>query len=100
MHSNACLIHMCMCRHTSRFLIIWLTFLPFAVWPVYGWATPGITAVITFLLVGVENIGIQIEQPFAVIAMDYICASCRASIEEMMQSRHGASLQQLHFIGA
>ena len=30
------------CRHTSRFLIVFLTFLPFALWSYCGWLTPGV----------------------------------------------------------
>lgn len=78
-------------RHTSRFLVLWLTFLPFALWPVYGWATPGIVGVISFLLLGVENIGIQMEEPFAVLAMDAVCASCQANVLDMMDTRAGAT---------
>lgn len=46
--------------------MVWLTLLPFALWDIYGWASPGLQAIISFLLIGVENIGIQIEEPFAV----------------------------------
>lgn len=44
-----------------------LCFAPIALWPSNGWITPGISAVIAFLLLGSENIAIQIEQPFKVI---------------------------------
>lgn len=44
-------------RHTSRFLTIWLIWLPIAIWEVYGWATPVIAAAIAFFLLGIENIG-------------------------------------------
>ncbi len=44
-------------RHTQRFLLTYLTFLPFALWPLYHWATLPVMAVLGFLLLGVENIG-------------------------------------------
>ena len=47
----------CCCRHTHRFLLTYITFLPFALWPLYEWATLPIMAVTGFLLLGVENIG-------------------------------------------
>ena len=31
--------------------------LPIALWQVYGWATPVISALIAFFLLGIENIG-------------------------------------------
>lgn len=60
----------CFCRHTSQFLIIWLTFVPLGLWTVCEWFTPVVCCVVSFLLLGIENIGIQIEQPFKV------CKAC------------------------
>lgn len=74
-------------RHTSRFLLWWLTGFPFAAWSSYGWFTPCVTAVVTFLLLGVENIGIQIEEPFEVLPIESITAACVASVHEIME-RH------------
>jgi hypothetical protein len=51
------------CSHTHRFLLFYITFLPFAFWPLYQWYTLPISAVVAFLLCGVENIGVQIEEP-------------------------------------
>ena len=42
-----------------------------------GWLTIGINAVITFLLVGTENIGIMIEQPMTVLPLATFASSCR-----------------------
>lgn len=39
-------------RHTSRFLIIWLTILPYALWAKLGWATVPAVAMIALLLLG------------------------------------------------
>lgn len=39
-------------RHTSRFLIIWLTILPYALWAKLGWATVPAVAMISLLLLG------------------------------------------------
>lgn len=64
-------------RQLDRFLMVWLSFLPFALWPFFGWVTPGVHAAITLLLLGVENIGIQIEQPFACLPMDSWCDGVR-----------------------
>ena len=89
------LLHGCMadqllsCRHTSRFLLWWLTGFPFAAWSSYGWVTPFVTAVVTFLLLGVENIGIQIEEPFEVLPIEAITAACIASVHENLERHHG-----------
>lgn len=75
-------------RHTSRFLLWWLTGFPFAAWSSYGWVTPFVTAVVTFLLLGVENIGIQIEEPFEVLPIEAITAACVASVHEILERHH------------
>ncbi len=77
------------CRHTSRFLLWWLTGFPFAAWSSYGWVTSFVTAVVTFLLLGVENIGIQIEEPFEVLPIEAITAACIASVHEILERHHG-----------
>lgn len=41
-------------RHTSRFLVVWLTFLPCGLAAIYGWLTIPICGVVAFLLAGVE----------------------------------------------
>ncbi|KAK9846556.1 hypothetical protein WJX81_006513 [Elliptochloris bilobata] len=76
-------------RHTSRFLIVWLTLLPFSLWEVYGWASPALQAIISFLLIGVENIGIQIEEPFAVLPLMAYCDAIRKDVEEVLANTDG-----------
>jgi predicted membrane chloride channel (bestrophin family) len=39
-------------RHTSRFLMIWLTLLPFTLWTACRWATLPLALVVSFLLLG------------------------------------------------
>lgn len=39
-------------RHTTRFLVIWLFFLPLTLWPTARWTTVPATAIIAFLLLG------------------------------------------------
>ena len=46
-------------RHTSRFLLMWLLALPFALWPQCSWASVPYTTGIAFLLLGIEDIGVQ-----------------------------------------
>ena len=41
----------------AGFLMVFLTFLPFSLWEVTGWASPAVEAVIAFLFLGIENIG-------------------------------------------
>lgn len=46
------------CAH--RFLVVWICTLPLALFRPFQYATPFVCAVIGFLLIGVENIGVQV----------------------------------------
>lgn len=45
------------------------------------WLTIPVMAVLTFLLVGIENIGIQIEQPLTVLPLRALAMGCRAVVD-------------------
>lgn len=49
-------------RHTSRFLIIGLATMPFALWNACGWAVIPVEVFISFMLLGIEEIGVQVRQ--------------------------------------
>ena len=57
------------CRHTSRFLVMWLAFLPFSLWDACHWVTIPASGIIAFLLLGIEEIGVQIEEPFGILPL-------------------------------
>jgi len=94
--------------------MIWLTLLPFPLWDVYGWAAPGLQArpgartmavlcvchclhtvaaqaIISFLLIGVENIGIQIEEPFAILPLSAYCTAIQRDVREVVARGEGAA---------
>lgn len=51
-------------RHTARFLFVWLTLLPFALYGSLGpWTIPTVIG-IAAVLCGIEEIGVQCEEPF------------------------------------
>ena len=64
-------------RHTSRFVGLWLGLLPLAIWgadPTWNHlSTVPATALITFLLLGIEELGLQIEEPFGILPMEAFC---------------------------
>ena len=57
------------CRHTSRFLVIWLAFLPFTLWRACPWAMVPAAVLIAVWLRGGEEIGVQIEEPFGILPL-------------------------------
>ncbi|CAL5220646.1 g2691 [Coccomyxa viridis] len=67
-------------RHTSRFLVLWLAFLPFSLWPACGWTSVPASGIISFLLLGIEEIGVQIEEPFGILPIEQICETAEDEI--------------------
>jgi hypothetical protein len=49
-----CCLRVCACRHTSRFLLCWLTILPFCTAGQVGWLTVPIACAMAFFLLGIE----------------------------------------------
>lgn len=60
-------------RHTARCLMIWLLCLPFSLWSYCGWAMIGVSALISFVLLGIEEIGVYIEEPFSLLPLESLC---------------------------
>ena len=48
-------------------------------------------AVITFLLGGIENIGVQLEEPFRALPLHRFSVGCKNSVLSMMRERHDAA---------
>ena len=92
-------IPMAYTRHTSRFIISYITFLPFGLWSSCSWLTLPIMAVITFLLVGIENIGVQIEEPMTVLPLKARAAAHRRAVVAVAGGQEGAARWAADTIG-
>mmetsp|Transcript_3713 Transcript_3713/g.6340 ORF Transcript_3713/g.6340 Transcript_3713/m.6340 type:complete len:415 (+) Transcript_3713:78-1322(+) len=82
-------------RHTSRFLLTWLLLLPLGIWDSCHWLSIPAEAFIALFLLGIEDIGVQIEEPFSILSCEAICGSVKnntASIMEM-QERDNALIE-------
>ena len=56
-------------RHTARFLEVWLLLMPLTLYPAFDyswnhWFMIPSTVIISFFLLGIEELGIQLEEPF------------------------------------
>lgn len=65
-------------RHLARFLAVWLLFVPLALYDSFGtsWnhiAMVPATAVMSIFLVGIEELGTQLEEPFTILPMQGFC---------------------------
>jgi len=73
--------------HLKQLLLIYCLLLPFQLVNDLGWWTGGIVALISFTLLGIEEIGIQIENPFGYdsndLPLDAICQTMLLNIEDL-----------------
>ena len=77
-------------RHTSRFLTLWCNLLPLALWPATGWGTPLASLFIGYALLGIEDIGVQIEEPFDVLPLWQYGAAVATSCDALVAAQNNA----------
>lgn len=76
-------------RHTARFLAIFLATLPLGLWEATGqsWnhlSIIPIQAALGFFLLGIEEIGVQIEEPFSILPLEtYDKVSISATMDDL-----------------
>ena len=73
--------------HLKQLLLIYCSLLPFQLVSTLGWWTGAIVGLISFTLLGIEEIGIEIENPFGYDAndlpLDAICNTMLRNIEDL-----------------
>merc|ERR1712113_1197464 len=80
-------------KFTSRFLWIWVNTLPLAMFPLVGAAGVVPTSVIiAFVMLGIEDIGYRVEQPFNVMPLWQYCESIDQSVLQLQR------FDQNHFV--
>ncbi|MEW5307706.1 MAG: hypothetical protein WDW36_010084 [Sanguina aurantia] len=87
-------------RLTSRFLMLYLVGAPVVLWPATGWATLVVAPFLAFLLVGVENSGVQIEQVFNVLPLEAMCVAVKKDCRELegrFMDTVGAAMQHPNY---
>jgi putative membrane protein len=91
--------------HTSRFTGTWLLLLPFALYSVDpSWnhlvSIPS-TFFVTFFLLGIEELGLQIEEPFSILPIEAYCdGSIGAPILDMVLAEDQARKREKHAAAA
>jgi predicted membrane chloride channel (bestrophin family) len=73
-------------RLTSRFLSVWMLFMPFALYSAISphWAIVPITAFLSFAIFGIEELGVSIEEPFSVLPLNAMADGIDGSIFEAL----------------
>ena len=67
-------------RHTSRILTMWLFTLPLSLWSPLGWCMVPAVFLISWVMLGVDEIGIEIEEPFCILPVRPLCDMCDREI--------------------
>jgi putative membrane protein len=74
--------------HLKQLLLLYCLLLPFQLVGSLGWCTGLIVALVSFTLFGIEEIGIEIENPFGYDAndlpLDTICATMKRNVEDLI----------------
>jgi len=77
-------------KHLTRFLFLWLLLLPLALEGQLGYGIVFVQQLLGFGLLGVEDIGIQIEEPFAVLPLKRI--TTKISLEAQVVRNNASAL--------
>ncbi|KAL6981951.1 Voltage-dependent chloride channel 1, chloroplastic [Sarracenia purpurea var. burkii] len=73
-------------RLTSRFLVLWHLTLPIILWDDCNWIVVPATFVSAASLFCIEEVGVLIEEPFPMLALDELCKRAHANIQEAITS--------------
>ena len=75
-----------------RALLLYCLTLPFALLPVFGYGTVLGTAAIAYTLFGIEEIGVEIEDPFGTddndLPLDDICRNIDRNLRALLPATH------------
>ncbi|KDP28640.1 hypothetical protein JCGZ_14411 [Jatropha curcas] len=71
-------------RLTSRFLVLWHLTLPIILWDDCHWIVVPATFVSAASLFCIEEVGVLIEEPFPMLALDELCNLVHSSIQEAL----------------
>ena len=88
-------------RHTERFLGLWLACMPFALADKFTEGSSGNdvaiilgSAFISFFFLGIDELGVQIEEPFSVLPMDNLCDVIQSSAFSMLDCERGLNEEE------
>jgi len=77
--------------HLRRALVFFFFTLPFALMPRFGWDTPLAVLLTSYVFFGIEEIGVEIEDPFGEDENDLplatICASIEVTLRDVIKER-------------
>ncbi len=82
--------------HLKQLLLIYCLFLPFQTVKDLGWFAVPVVMIVSFTLLGIEEIGVEIENPFGTdtndLPLDTICQTMQSNVEDMIRLRSVTNL--------
>lgn len=81
-------------RHISRSVMIWLLGLPFALAPGMGYVTIPTMFFMSYILFGIDEIGIEIEEPFCVLPLLPLCYAVQRDIRVCVEASEKYTMGQ------
>ncbi|KAK4266831.1 hypothetical protein QN277_023700 [Acacia crassicarpa] len=75
-------------RLTSRFLVLWHLTLPIILWDDCQWIVVPATFISAATLFCIEEVGVLIEEPFPMLALDELCAKAHKDIQEAIATEN------------
>ncbi|XP_073156043.1 voltage-dependent chloride channel 1, chloroplastic-like [Henckelia pumila] len=73
-------------RLTSRFLVLWHFTLPIILWDDCHWIIVPATFISAASLFCIEEVGVLIEEPFPMLALDELCHMANRNIKDVMRN--------------
>ncbi|KAK9749394.1 hypothetical protein RND81_02G123200 [Saponaria officinalis] len=88
-------------RLTSRFLVLWHLTLPIILWDDCHWIVVPATFISAASLFCIEEVGVLIEEPFPMLALDELCKVVCVNIQEAISTQktikaHVAAKRKIH----
>ncbi|KAH9731987.1 UPF0187 protein [Citrus sinensis] len=74
-------------RLTSRFLVLWHLTLPIILWDDCHWIVVPATFISAASLFCIEEVGVLIEEPFPMLALDELCNLVQSNIQEAIATQ-------------
>lgn len=74
--------------HLRRALLLYCYSLPFILLPVFGWGTIAVTFLLSYVLLGIEEIGVEISDPFGTddndLPLENLCATIEGNLRSLL----------------
>ncbi|KAL6589659.1 hypothetical protein ACP70R_050273 [Stipagrostis hirtigluma subsp. patula] len=80
-------------RLTSRFLVLWHLTLPIILWDECKWIVVPATFISAASLFCIEEVGVLIEEPFPMLALDAMCKQLHDGMKDMMAVQNSVHTQ-------